>query len=143
MPTDFRLALCLLSLALAGCDTFDASYRTHAEAVAESQVLKGWIPEWVPSSAVALHEVHNLDSNASALTFELPPGTLLSLPPDCNAIEYRESLPVYFSRRWWPGEAQLTGEYSFFRCRPQAAPHVFVAVRHDGTRVLHWRTYAL
>ena len=144
MPTRRRVLMATLILCTAGCEleTFDSSYPTLADAVADNQVVKGWIPAWVPQSATNLKEVHNLDSNASALAFELPQNTALALPPDCISITYQESVPTYFQRRWWPSEFELKAEYHFFRCRTDAAQYVFVGAKTDGSRALHWRTYA-
>ena len=68
-----RAAVLALFLCLAGClETMESSYATRQEAVEAGQVAKGWIPRWVPASATNLREIHNLDSNASALAFDLP-----------------------------------------------------------------------
>lgn len=144
MPTFCRILLVSLVLCTTGCfwETIDSSYETLADAVAEDQVVKGWVPGWVPPSATDLRVVYNLDSNASALALELPAKTALNLPSNCASITYAESVPVYFERNWWPSEPDLRAEYSFFRCRTDAAQHVFVAVKADGSRALHWRTYA-
>jgi len=47
-------------------------YDTHAEAVADEAIQRGWIPTWVPPTATNIHEAHNLDTNARALSFTAP-----------------------------------------------------------------------
>jgi hypothetical protein len=142
MPTACRVVAVMLALGLVGCDTFDSDYATHADAVAAEQVAKGWIPAWVPPDATNIREVHNLDSNTSALSFELPPGARSPIPADCSPVEFGTTSPLHFERSWWPTPEVLEAEFSFFHCRPFANPHVFAAVRRDGRQVLHWRSYA-
>jgi hypothetical protein len=142
MPTAVRVVTLVLALGLGGCETFDSDYATHAEAVAAEQVAKGWIPTWVPPDATSIREVHNLDSNTSALTFELPPGARSPIPAECSPVELGGTSPVYFKRSWWPAQERLETEFSFFHCRPFANPHNYAAIRRDGQQVLHWRSYA-
>jgi hypothetical protein len=132
----------VLALGLVGCETFDSDYATHADAIAADQMAKGWIPTWVPPAATNIREVHNLDSNTSALSFELPPGTRSPIPADCNLVELAGTSPVQFKRRWWPTQERLKAEFSFFQCPPYVNPQIFAAVRRDGLQVLHWRSYA-
>src|SRR5688572_22114675 len=65
-----------MALAVCSCtdDVLDASYPSQADAVAAGAVKRGWIPSWIPSGATQLREVHNVDTNQSALLFNLPPG---------------------------------------------------------------------
>ena len=142
MPTTSRVVTVVLALLLGGCETFDSDYATRADAVADEQVAKGWIPVWVPSDATNIREVYNLDSGTSALSFELPRGAPSPIPADCNPVELAGTSPMYFERSWWPTPARLMAEFSFFHCRPYANPHTFAAVRRDGRQVLHWRSYA-
>lgn len=84
-------ALCLI---LTSCDlVMDSSYATKQEAVDAEMIAKGWIPAWVPEEATDLREVHDLDSNVSALAFSKPrskqvagPSTT-ALPSRCCSIE--------------------------------------------------------
>ncbi|MCL6713587.1 hypothetical protein M8R20_42115 [Pseudomonas sp. R2.Fl] len=94
---------------LAGClsDTLDAAYGNLAEARADGAIDRGWIPAWVPESATALHEVHNLDTNVSALAFDLPGDTRIPLPGGCLPATYAQTLPVRFARSWWPSQGTL------------------------------------
>jgi hypothetical protein len=50
----------------------DSSFDTLREALDSDMVNKGWIPGWVPHEATDLREVHDLDSNTSALAFTKP-----------------------------------------------------------------------
>ena len=131
-------ALLALSFAATGCldTTIDTSYRTMGGAVADGAVTRGWIPPWVPSTAFDLQEVHDLDTNQSALSFSIVANTKLALPAQCEPIAADETLPERFGRSWWPADTELKS-YRFHRCLGE-----FVGVHKSGRRVLHWRTDA-
>jgi hypothetical protein len=141
--TAFSTALALL---LSGCllsDTLDASYASMAEAVSKEAVAKGWIPEWLPEDAANIREVHNLDTNTSALAFDIPPHTEWHLPEHCRPVSFNDTSPSVFNRSWWPSDDSLASSYSFFQCKADASPDfAFVGISKTGTRGLHWRTYA-
>ncbi|MUV15458.1 hypothetical protein [Noviluteimonas gilva] len=130
-------------LATAGCfwETPDSSFDTASDAIDAGLVYKGWIPGWLPHDAVELREVHNIDTSASELSFEIPGARSLKLPDDCKPIAYAQTVPAIIQRRWWPSEEALRTEYRFFKCDADAAGYVFVGLRNDGKRVVHWRTY--
>lgn len=137
------------TLALAVCATLsacslvmDSSFDTMQEALDADMVNKGWIPAWVPHEAANLREVHDLDSNTSALAFTKPPALPLQLPADCQATTFNNSDPVAFNRYWWPGDATLNASYHVFRCAPESGKSVFVAMNRTEDRVLFWRAYA-
>ncbi|MGF6416673.1 hypothetical protein ABH900_000134 [Stenotrophomonas sp. AN71] len=138
-----RAIMVALCTALCACGlVMDSSFDTMQEAIDSDQVNKGWIPAWVAHEATDLREVHDLDSNTSALAFTKPPAVPLQLPADCQATTFNNSDPVAFNRYWWPGEATLSRSYSAFRCAPESGNSVFVAMNRTTGRVLFWRTYA-
>lgn len=120
----------------------DSSFDTLQQAIDADMVNKGWIPAWVPHEATDLHEVHDLDSNTSALAFTKPRVVLLKLPADCQATASGDSDPVAFDRYWWPGNAALKSSYRVFHCTPEFGESVFVAINRTEDHVLFWRTYA-
>lgn len=46
-------------------------YDTHADAVKDGAIQRGWIPTWVPNTTTNIHEAHNLDTNTRALSFTI------------------------------------------------------------------------
>ncbi|MGG6342118.1 hypothetical protein ACQ5SA_02570 [Stenotrophomonas indicatrix] len=140
MRPPILFALCLI---LTSCDlVMDRSYATKQEAVDAEMITKGWIPAWVPEEATDLREVHDLDSNVSALAFSTPRSKQLLLPSGCRPVDHSATQPAPFNRSWWPSEAALKHSYSFFRCEPEFGKSIFVATNRTGDRVLFWRTYA-
>jgi hypothetical protein len=138
----------LIAVVLTACsctdDVLDASYPSQADAVAAGAVKRGWIPSWIPSDATQLREVHNVDTNQSALLFNLPPGSTWHPPSDCQpAVAGQFSAPA-FDRDWIP---DIESGYALYTCPAglAGAPvQLFsgVAVHESGQHVFHWRVLA-
>ena len=78
-------------------------YATHAEAVAAGEILRGWLPKWVPNSATDLHMQSDLDTSDWWLRLDLPSGaadslrrTLVSVPAGSVSVR-KPSRPG----DWW------------------------------------------
>ena len=138
------LMLVVLTTLTCSCtdDVLDASYASQAEAVAAGATERGWIPSWIPPQASDIHEVHNVDTNASALAFRLP-AKLAWRPPaaSCRAADAGEFYEPGFNRDWIP---ETLDNYDFFGCRERVrtgdVPLLSaLAVSSDEQYVLHWR----
>jgi hypothetical protein len=126
-------------------DVLDASYATRADAVAASAMERGWIPSWIPPEAFALNEVHDVDTNESALAFSLPAKSSWRPPTSsCRAADAGEFYEPGFDREWIP---ETLADYEFHGCPEPAATRGIpmlsaLAVRRDGRHVLYWRYLA-
>ena len=140
------IALTAATCAAAACtdDILDASYPDQPAAVAAGAIERGWIPSWIPADATQLREVHNVDTNQSALVFSLPPRSAWQPPQECDpAVAGQFSEPA-FSRDWIPDIEQ---GYDLFACpgeRASAQPQLYagLAVSHNKQQVFHWRVLA-
>jgi len=125
-------------------DVLDASYPDQSAAVAAGAIERGWIPSWIPPEATQLREVHNVDTNQSALLFSLPPQSTWAPPRECApAVAGQFSEPA-FSRDWIPDIEQ---GYDLFACpgeRASAQPQLYagLAVSRNRLQVFHWRVLA-
>jgi bisphosphoglycerate-independent phosphoglycerate mutase (AlkP superfamily) len=45
---------------------------------------RGWLPEWLASEATEIHEFHDLDTNAQAITFSIENVEAFSWPKECK-----------------------------------------------------------
>jgi hypothetical protein len=69
------LALACFAVVLAGCgETFENRYSDRDEAKKAGAFERGWLPEWLPSSATNVREIHNLDTNGIAFSFSAHAG---------------------------------------------------------------------
>lgn len=74
----------ILSLVACGEDK-EARYGTWDEAEKAGAIERGWVPHFIPKSARNIRDVHNLDTNAQMLRFNVSPADvqtmLAGLPP--------------------------------------------------------------
>lgn len=134
-----------LCAVLSGClwETTESRYASMAEAASEGAVEKGWIPEWIPASAAGIHEVHNIDSNVSALYFELPADEPWDLPSHCVPTRFADVYQPTLSRSWWPSAEEQARDFVFHRCRvdtPLSLIQIWAGRSRMGERALFWRT---
>ncbi len=146
MGTNLRVTFLLIAAALASSctnDVLDASYQTTSAAVADGAVKRGWIPEWIPATATDLREVHDLDTNQSALTFISPQATWRP-PASCRPASGGELSEPAFRRSWIPPAKDLAAKYEFFSCPSALSGPMLeaVAVQRGGKHVVHWRVLA-
>jgi len=74
MRTSIIARLGMLAV-LVGCgDVRRAEYATFDAAVAAGAARRGWIPPYVPQTAVDIAEAHDLDLNTQRLRFRAPEG---------------------------------------------------------------------
>ena len=127
-----------------GCtdDVLEKSYSTTADAVADGAVTRGWIPKWVPS-AIEINEIHNLDTNESALSFTVENSGAWAPPAACRPAKGQVTEPP-FARAWIPSLATLSQDYAIYECPSHVGDSLveMVAVQHGGGQVLHWRAGA-
>jgi hypothetical protein len=70
------LAIAAISIASLGCSVAErpeAHYETAAAAREAGAVERGWVPEWLPTEAESIREIHDLDTNEVCLRFSLSP----------------------------------------------------------------------
>jgi hypothetical protein len=86
-------------LALPACsdEVVYRHYPTHAGAIAAGEQQRGWLPEWVPSTASDLHLQSDLDSNEWWLRFHLPVSVRDSMK---GQLEAADAATIHISRPW-------------------------------------------
>jgi hypothetical protein len=106
MPRAQSLLACFAFLA-AGCsETFEKHYADRREAEKDGAVVRGWLPDWLPSSATDIREIHNLDTNKSAFSFSIqrgwsPPeaaGCVQALSAAAPSVRFRQ-FPSHIEQR--------------------------------------------
>ena len=62
------------------------TYPTWAEAQRAGAVARGWIPDFVPSSAREIRDTHDLDTNRQTLQFTAPPSDVPAMTMGLRSV---------------------------------------------------------
>jgi hypothetical protein len=143
------LFVVIASAVLAACsdEVVYRHYATHAAALAAGEGQRGWLPEWVPSTASDVHLESDVDSNEWWLRFRLPARARDSLKSQFEAIDaanVRVSRPWH--AEWWfeglvqkepSNDAALNAEL-FQRCCDQLRRNIVLAFDRNTPTVYVW-----
>ena len=131
--------LALFSWSLAACsERQENSYVSLSEMQAAGGISRGWVPAWLPVTATAITEAHDLDTNNFMVRFSFPVQSKLSLPANCLRISPFAPPPPPFSRQWWPSDVPASHlsayRHVFYRCGS-----VFVAIAENLGEGFSWQ----
>ena len=135
----------LLSIALVSCvsgcwlETPSSRFDDRAEAERSELFDKGWLPQWLPSSARRIREKHNLDTSQTLLRFEfsaanLPPFGASCAETTADAIRFPS-----LDATWWPEHEVLATMPHLYRCHHDSG---FLAIPAEGGIAYFWRMHA-
>jgi len=140
--------LAALVLCLAACDeTQRASYATYEAAAQAGAVQRGWIPSFVPQSAIEMTEAHDLDLNTQRLRFRIPLGDVPRMTAGMEPLPLAEaSAPSVRSPALsgdWPEELTTPGQaprasLRLYRASATGADAHCLAVELDRGMVYVW-----
>lgn len=81
------LATAGLLLSLVACsDQMKENYATLADAERAGAIERGWVPAFVPASAHAIRDIHNLDTNAQTLAFTARPSDVQAMVAGLRSV---------------------------------------------------------
>ena len=83
------ITLFLTFVALASCSDsleLEKHYQTRDMAKADGAFKRGWLPKWLPDNATNIYERHNLDTNASAISFHAAKSGPADLQLTCKPV---------------------------------------------------------
>ncbi|MDG1827112.1 MAG: hypothetical protein P8H62_12685 [Henriciella sp.] len=80
------IAVFIVSLTVSACDGLRqySQYEDINAVRADGAFERGWFPDWMPNSAVDIHEFHDLDTNQQAISFRLKPNRVFVWPERCT-----------------------------------------------------------
>ena len=77
-------------------------YQNYEEVIADGAIQRGWIPEFLPVSAVNIFEKHNLDTNESILKFNFDTTELETLRQHCQPVNTTTTPKLWTD--WWSND---------------------------------------
>jgi hypothetical protein len=100
-----------LALLFVGChsDRRESFYPSLADAKKDGALDRGWIPDFLPESSHAIHEVHDISPSTTWCAFEFTPADSQGLRKSFKSVD---SLPPSVRRvpsprqSWWPALLQ-------------------------------------
>lgn len=123
-------------------DVDENIYRDAPAAIAAGAVERGWLPFFLPTSATAIYESHNVDTNDVWVHFQVKVNDVKAYVEHCRRID-RDTAVARVGKNspaWWPSflekkisEAGGAG-YTFYIC----ADGGYSGVDGKG-RVFYWR----
>ncbi len=75
-----------LILGVAACSDLHI-YTEHDDLEAartDGAMERGWLPEWMPERAILIHEYHDLDTSAQAISFQIEGNAKFEWPAMCT-----------------------------------------------------------
>ncbi len=129
------------SCAVVGCgETPEVHYPSYEAAVSAGAISRGWIPAFLPKSAVEIHEIHNIDTNKGMLAFHFDGSEKIELGSGCERIDPFKPKKPPFKISWWPNDVPATKlstyRHSFYSCEGGEA---FLALSGKLGEGFYWR----
>ena len=145
----FTLTSGLLGLAIACGEIQHASYATYAAADSAGAVTRGWVPSFVPSTAIEIVEIHDLDLNTQRLRFRAPEADLRTMIATLVPLSLDEARKPGIEAPPLPGDwpfelfrgplvATPRGTLRMFRTQLQAPGASCIAVEWSRRIVYAW-----
>jgi hypothetical protein len=131
IKTGLLLVVLLLLTGLSACisaEEVENSFENHGQAEDAGMIERGWIPAWLPETAVDIQEKHNLDTNAGLLFFTTV--DQFTVPEGCHTIGRAPSATL--TAEWWPGAKVI--EMPVYSCDDG-----FLAVDEASSTIYFWR----
>jgi hypothetical protein len=143
-----RLATLAL-FALAACDdpsmVLEEQYATLDEARADGAIERGWIPSWIPLTAITIQEIHDLDTNVSTLRLSFSTEEGWSIPATCKPASASSVRGPRLAPEWWPRGVPSTdavgAAFEYFNCDAESElrKRATLAVSEARGELLFWR----
>lgn len=132
-----RIPICIfLSLFLCGCDYLihEEEYKNLDEAQSKDAVLRGWVPDYLPSTATQIKEMHDLDTNElwGEFKFDSKKDNLSKLLKVCKQMEPKNvkfpSIGIFWKKPHEDLKQKVKTGYTIYNCKQ----HEFIALNNLG-----------
>jgi hypothetical protein len=138
----FSVLTAVLTSMFSCWETPESQYADSVEAGRDGAISRGWIPEWIPSGATNIREIHDIDTNQVWLVFDAPSAELVAIETHCERMSTPPERYPRRIRKWWPStlsrrEPSPPDEYLYLRCETG-----FIAIDLESGRAYYWRTSA-
>jgi hypothetical protein len=136
-----RLLYTVLTVAACHIDQVHRHYATYREALVADERTRGWLPNWVPASAVDLHIQGDIDTNERWLRFDVVRSVADSLRQELvpiSADSMRARVPSGSSAWWFEGNGGALNADLYRGNSRRVARSVVVAFDRGSQHVYVW-----
>ncbi len=146
------LVVILFPMTRLGCEFVEfraRTYATYSDAAADGAAAQGWLPAFVPASAVAIRLIHAVDTHAQWLAFDLPAGTADGITATMAPMTLAEARRSGVNRPWRAGPGWPVELSRIFPGRPRDREQLALFRSADGafclaidrpeSRIFAWR----
>ena len=102
----FLLLVVLVATAMSCGENPISHYPAWADVVKDNAAVRGWIPSFVPKSAMNIWEQHDLDTNVGVLRFFAPPTDLALMAASLHQVPGSDFAGIAprmgGAKEWWP-----------------------------------------
>ncbi|WP_152237180.1 hypothetical protein [Xanthomonas sp. LMG 12460] len=128
-----RISILFFSLIIyvSGCvNNSSKFYASHADAVANNTIAKGWVPDFLPQDATDIYERHSVDAGGVAVIFSAPSDNFLK---GFSTLDhsYFSSAEEAFSLVPSPAKYTLGTNSYYYRCSGEG---LGLLKAHDGKK---------
>lgn len=88
-------------------------YQNYQQVVSEGAFDKGWIPEFLPTSAFNILEKYDLDTNEIILKFNFDVNESTDLKQNCQLVD-NVITPKILNADWWSNELVISSQNRFY-----------------------------
>lgn len=138
-----RLLVTVIVLFLVSCDWLEskeAHYPDMKAAAAAGEISRGWIPAFVPESAVDIRLKSDVENNRTWLSFR---GVMdrTTLTEACPNVAIKDVIyPSHGPQAWWPSDLTTDSrtrqaEYEYYACKDGE----MLAIDRTKAQVFLWR----
>jgi hypothetical protein len=142
------ILVAVLSITMTVIEQPVSEFAAYTDILAADSVEQAWLPPFLPRDAVAIREVHDLDTDERWIAFKAPPSTLRTTVRDWVPLSWPSARASVQDRPWrvggdWPPElsrrfwhtARSTRLLSYHR---DAATGWCIAVEWGSGRAWGW-----
>ena len=114
-----------------------SKYDDYQAVVTDDAIGRGWVPSFLPKSAIEITEQHSIDANFGFVSFYADAGDIERIKDGCAAIQYSDVKYLSSYPVWWPteltGSNDVSANLDFYLCAEHG-----VLTSLDGEKMFYW-----
>jgi hypothetical protein len=114
-----------------------SKYDDYQAVVADGAIGRGWVPPFLPRSAIEITEQHSIDANFGFISFNADAEDIERMKDRCAEMQYTEVKYLSSYPIWWPteltGSNEVSANLDFYLCAEYG-----ILTSLDGEKMFYW-----